>query len=84
MFGSVLSYVSLRLLGFPPTDPAMTEARAFLHRNGGAVTGTMAEVGVVVVSVSVGVSVGVGVSVSGVSVSVGVSVSFSVSVSVKC
>lgn len=38
MFGSVLSYVSLRLLGVPATDEAMTVARAFLHKHGGALT----------------------------------------------
>ena len=38
MFGSVLSYVSLRLLGVSALDPAVAAGRAFLHRHGGALT----------------------------------------------
>jgi len=36
MFGTVLSYVALRLLGEGPDAPHMAAARAFIHENGGA------------------------------------------------
>jgi hypothetical protein len=38
MFGSVLSYVSLRLLGVDASDAAMVAARNVLHKHGGALT----------------------------------------------
>lgn len=37
MIGSVLSYISLRLLDVPPTDGAMERCRAWIRREGGAV-----------------------------------------------
>ncbi|CAM9367198.1 unnamed protein product, partial [Phaeothamnion confervicola] len=37
MFGSVLCYVALRLLGAPPNDPAVNRGREFIRANGGAV-----------------------------------------------
>jgi cycloartenol synthase len=37
-FGTVLSYVTLRLLGVPPSAPACAAARAWLLARGGAVT----------------------------------------------
>ncbi|DBA76502.1 hypothetical protein WJX79_001746 [Trebouxia sp. C0005] len=36
MFGTVLSYVSLRLLGSGPEDAAVEHARAWIHKGGGA------------------------------------------------
>ena len=36
MFGTVLSYVALRLLGESPEDEHMRKARAFIHAHGGA------------------------------------------------
>ena len=36
MFGTVLSYVSLRILGVPPAAPAAAAARAWLLERGGA------------------------------------------------
>ncbi|KDO22939.1 hypothetical protein SPRG_11783 [Saprolegnia parasitica CBS 223.65] len=36
MFGTVMNYVSLRLLGVPANDDACMEARAFIRRHGGA------------------------------------------------
>jgi hypothetical protein len=38
MFGTVLSYVSMRLLGVAATDSAAVAARAFMHTHGGALT----------------------------------------------
>lgn len=35
IFGSVLSYVSLRILGLPASDPACLRGLAFMTRNGG-------------------------------------------------
>ena len=37
MFGSVLSYVSLRLLGVPKDDPACKLGRQFIKKYGGAI-----------------------------------------------
>eukprot|EP00960_Hanusia_phi_P060762 764619-Hanusia_phi.AAC.1 len=37
MFGSVLSYVSLRLLGLSSNHPALAKGRKFIQANGGAV-----------------------------------------------
>ena len=37
MFGSVLSYVSLRLLGLTSSHPAILKGRKFIQENGGAV-----------------------------------------------
>ncbi|KAM3576082.1 hypothetical protein VYU27_001958 [Nannochloropsis oceanica] len=37
MFGTVMSYVSLRLLGLPASDPTCTAAHAFIQEHGGAV-----------------------------------------------
>lgn len=37
MFGTVLSYISLRLLGVPPEDPVCMKGRAFIRENGGVV-----------------------------------------------
>lgn len=37
MFGTVLNYVSLRILGVPPDDDMCVAARAFIHAHGGAV-----------------------------------------------
>lgn len=37
MFGTVLSYVSLRLLGVPSEDPACVKGVAFIRDNGGVV-----------------------------------------------
>jgi len=36
LFGSVLNYVALRLVGVPPSDPACVEGRRFLRQHGGA------------------------------------------------
>jgi len=36
MFGTVLTYISLRLLGVPASEPRLTEARKFIHACGGA------------------------------------------------
>ncbi len=36
MFGSTLSYVTLRLLGVPADDPALLHARVFMRAHGGA------------------------------------------------
>ncbi|RHZ39182.1 hypothetical protein DYB31_009543 [Aphanomyces astaci] len=36
MFGTVLNYVSLRLLGVPPTDDVCVDARTFILHHGGA------------------------------------------------
>jgi cycloartenol synthase len=36
MFGTALSYVTLRLLGVPPDDPVAAAARAWVHARGGA------------------------------------------------
>ena len=36
MFGTTLSYVSLRLLGVHASDPAMRSGRKFMHQHGGA------------------------------------------------
>ena len=36
MFGTVLSYVALRLLGQGPAEPYMVAARGFIHQYGGA------------------------------------------------
>lgn len=36
MFGTALSYVSLRLLGVDPDDPAIVGARSWIHERGGA------------------------------------------------
>jgi squalene cyclase len=36
MFGTVLSYVSLRLLGEPADSDCLVHARAFMHAHGGA------------------------------------------------
>ena len=36
MFGSTLSYVTLRLLGVPPHDQDLVRARLFMHGHGGA------------------------------------------------
>lgn len=37
MFGTVLNYIALRLLGVPPEDPACSKGLAFIRENGGAV-----------------------------------------------
>jgi len=37
MFGSVLSYVSLRLLGVKAEEEYMLHAKKFIHKEGGAV-----------------------------------------------
>lgn len=37
MFGTVLSYISLRLLGVPVEDPACAKGLAFVRENGGGV-----------------------------------------------
>lgn len=37
MFGTALSYVSLRILGIGPDDPDLVRARNILHKKGGAV-----------------------------------------------
>lgn len=37
MFGSVLSYVSMRLLGVPADDPQVVAGRNFIHSEGGAI-----------------------------------------------
>ncbi|KAJ9110722.1 hypothetical protein QFC20_002763 [Naganishia adeliensis] len=37
MFGTVMNYVSLRLLGLEPGLPVMRETRAWIHKMGGAV-----------------------------------------------
>lgn len=39
MFGTILSYISLRLLGVSPEDPAGAKGLKFIRENGG---GTMA------------------------------------------
>jgi squalene/oxidosqualene cyclase-like protein len=36
MFGTVLTYVSLRLLGVPANEPKLKAAKEFIHANGGA------------------------------------------------
>ena len=36
MFGTVMSYVTLRLLGMGPKEPATIAGREWIHRNGGA------------------------------------------------
>ena len=36
MFGSTLSYVTMRLLGVSPDDVALVQARVFMHSHGGA------------------------------------------------
>ncbi|MFN8286486.1 MAG: terpene cyclase/mutase family protein [Chitinophagales bacterium] len=36
MFGTVLHYVSLRILGLPATDDSIVRARKWIHANGGA------------------------------------------------
>lgn len=38
VFGTALSYVSLRILGIGPDDPDLVRARNILHKKGGAVT----------------------------------------------
>ncbi|XP_039078069.1 lanosterol synthase isoform X2 [Hyaena hyaena] len=38
MFGTVLNYVSLRILGVGPDDPDLVRARNILHKKGGAVS----------------------------------------------
>lgn len=35
MFGTILSYISLRLLGAPAEDPACAKGLAFIRENGG-------------------------------------------------
>lgn len=35
MFGTILSYISLRLLGVPAEDPACVKGLAFIRENGG-------------------------------------------------
>ena len=37
MFGSVMNYVALRLLGVEASEARLAQARAFIHRHGGAV-----------------------------------------------
>lgn len=37
VFGTVLNYVSLRILGVGPDDPDLVRARSILHKKGGAV-----------------------------------------------
>jgi len=37
MFGTIMSYVSLRLLGCPADDPVVVGGRAFIQKYGGAV-----------------------------------------------
>lgn len=37
MFGAILSYISLRLLGVSAEDPACSKGRQFIRDNGGAV-----------------------------------------------
>lgn len=36
MFGTALNYVTMRLLGVGREDPDIVQARAFLHKLGGA------------------------------------------------
>jgi len=44
MFGTVLMYMSLRLLGVKSNDPVAIDGRKFLHKNGGALkTGSWAK-----------------------------------------
>ena len=38
LFGTVMNYVALRILGLPPTHPALQKPRAFILREGGAYT----------------------------------------------
>ncbi|CAN0455445.1 unnamed protein product [Discosporangium mesarthrocarpum] len=37
MFGSILNYICLRLLGVPPEDKACVQGLAFIRKNGGGV-----------------------------------------------
>lgn len=37
MFGTVLNYIALRLLGVSPGDPVCSRGRGFIRENGGAV-----------------------------------------------
>lgn len=34
MFGTVLNYVAMRLLGVDKDEPRIVKARAFIHKNG--------------------------------------------------
>lgn len=36
MFGTVLSYISLRLLGVSASEPRLAKAKQFIHAHGGA------------------------------------------------
>jgi len=36
MFGTVLTYISLRILGVPASEPRLARAKAFMHKCGGA------------------------------------------------
>ena len=36
MFGTVMNYVALRLLGVPSSDPRAVRGREFIQKNGGA------------------------------------------------
>ena len=61
MFGSTLSYVTMRLLGVSPDDVALVQARVFMHSHGGALyTSSWAKFWLSVLGV-VGVGVGIGV-----------------------
>lgn len=37
MFGTVLSYIALRLLGVPPNDETAAKGRKFIREHGGGV-----------------------------------------------